>query len=49
MSEVTLDYRTLAAELWETNKQFVDALVRVELAAQRDEQLQVSASSPPKP
>jgi hypothetical protein len=33
-----LDLRALADELWEANKQFVDALVRVELAARRDEE-----------
>ena len=38
MPEATLDHRSLAAELWETNKQLVDALVRLELAALRDEE-----------
>jgi len=39
MSEATLDHRSLADELWKTNKQLVDALVRLELAAIRDEEL----------
>jgi hypothetical protein len=39
MSEATLDHRTLADELWKTNKQLVDALVRLELAAIRDQEL----------